>query len=135
MTTTTTGRARRRRAERGFSLISVMVAVMLLTVGVLAVARSQTLMLATTTNVNNRTNALEIGRAHVEWLRAQNPNNLANTDVRLSATGVASSNGAYRRTVTVVDEGSTLRRVTVQVSYPRQTQPVRFVTLIYRATT
>ena len=59
--------------RRGFTLISVMIAVVILAVGVLALSRTLTSAMQMNTRAGMRTIALDIARQRMEFLRAQPP--------------------------------------------------------------
>lgn len=121
----------KRRA--GFTIISMIVAIVLLTVGLmsLAGANSQTLTLQTV--AQNRTNAIAIARAYVEQVRTRDPW-LIETEsaVRLDGDGAVSASGAYRRTLTVTELRQNLIRIEVRVDFPRASKPVLLTTLMFR---
>ena len=59
--------------RRGFTLISVMIAVVILAVGVLALSRTLTGAMQANTKAGLRTIALDIARQRMEFLRSQPP--------------------------------------------------------------
>jgi type IV pilus assembly protein PilV len=121
--------------RRGFTLISVMIAVVILAIGVLALSRTLTGAMAANTRAGLRTVALDIARQRMEFLRAQRPGDLATfaepsgTDVNEEGRPV--TGGKYRRSVVVADVRTNLVIVTVRVVYPRGTSPVELVTYVY----
>jgi Tfp pilus assembly protein PilE len=119
----------------GFTLISVIVAVALLTIGVLALSRTTTSVTYAQTSATSRTIALSIARAHMERVRSRNPWTLVpEAPVRVDATGALDAEGEFLRSVDVFEEAPNLLRVTIEVAYPRGIDPVKLVTLIYRGT-
>jgi Tfp pilus assembly protein PilE len=121
--------------RRGFTLVSVIVAVALLTIGVLALSRTTTSVTYAQTSATSRTVALAIARAHMERVRSRNPWTLApEPPVRVDATGALDAEGKFLRSVEVLEEAPNLLRVTVEVTYPRGIDPVKLVTLTYRGT-
>jgi Tfp pilus assembly protein PilV len=123
---------KQRSEEAGFTLISVMVAVVLLVIGVLALARTQSLVLAAHSTAGSRTSAVEIARDYLETLRSRDPATLqSEAAIRVDESGAANANGAYTRTVDVQVLTTNLKRVTVQVTTPRSRNPVSLMTMAY----
>lgn len=123
------------RNQRGFTLVSVLVALAILAIGLLALARAQAAMVASQGNVANRTTALTIARDYAEVLRSRDPWTLVSeTPVAVDARGQASANGAYRRSTNVTILANNLIRLQILVTYPRSATPVDITTLIYRST-
>lgn len=120
------------RNQRGFTLISVLVAVTILSFGLMALARTQSGLIRTTTMTNARTTALSIARNYVEQVRVRSGTLVSEGATRVDETGAANANGAYSRTLTIVNESAILVRAVVSVEYPRGTQPIELVTLIAR---
>jgi type IV pilus assembly protein PilV len=120
------------RRESGFTLISVMIALVLLSVGVMALARAGGEVAAARTTSAVKTNAVAIARGHMEYLRSRPPQDLTSeSPVQVDEGGVINGAGAYTRSVRLTTESSTLLNVKVIVDYPRATEPVEIVTLIY----
>ena len=65
------------RNERGFTLISVLLAVSMLTIGLLALARTQAILTSSEAVVSNRAIALAIATDRLEQLRGSDPTTLA----------------------------------------------------------
>jgi prepilin-type N-terminal cleavage/methylation domain-containing protein len=124
------------RRDRGFTLISVMVALVVVSVGLLALARAQASMVASQGNTANRTVGVTIARDYAEVLRARDPRTLVSEPaIRVDREGVPSGTGAYTRTTNVTVLAPNLLQVQVLVAYPRGGAPVEILTLIYRPTT
>lgn len=125
--------ARRARHRRGFTLVSMMVALVLLVVGVSALATANGSTIKLQTLAQNRTNAIAIARSYVEQVRTRDPW-LVETEapVRLDGDGAASAAGAFVRTLTVRELRNNLVEVEVRVDYPRANQPVRILTSLFR---
>ena len=124
------------RNERGFTLLSVLLAVSMLTIGLLALARTQAILTSSEAGVSNRAIALAIATDRLEQLRASDPQTLASEPAAaVDANGNVSAGGAYQRSVTVTLDAANLLRLTVVVTYPRMTSPVQLQALIYRRTT
>lgn len=124
-----------RRGTEGFTLVSVIVAIVILSTGLLALARAQAMLVATQTNTANRSTALDIARGYTEVLRSRDPWLIATeAAATVNAYGVADAAGKYTRTTTVTVIAPNLLQVMVQVTYPRSAQPLEIETLIYRST-
>ncbi|HSM16834.1 MAG TPA: prepilin-type N-terminal cleavage/methylation domain-containing protein, partial [Gemmatimonadales bacterium] len=59
------------RKDAGFSLIAVLVAIVLLSIGLLAISRASTQVLAMHTSAASRSAGLAVARTHMETLRSQ----------------------------------------------------------------
>ncbi len=117
----------------GFTLVSVMMAVMLLTVGLLALARTQSVLLGAQATASSRTSALSVARAYMEEVRARDPWVLTSeSQTRLSLDGRVDGEGPLRRTLSVEAAQDNLLRVTVTVAGTRNDKPVELVTYVYR---
>jgi prepilin-type N-terminal cleavage/methylation domain-containing protein len=121
--------------KRGFTLISVMIAVVIMAVGVLALSKTLTGAMQANTRAGLRTVALDIARQRMEFLRGQRPQDMADFaeagGIDVDETGRVVSGGKYRRTVVVADVRANLVSVTVRVAYPNATTPVELVTYVY----
>jgi type II secretion system protein I len=121
--------------ERGFTLISVLLAISMLTIGLLALARTQAILTSSESGVSNKAVALAIATDRMEQLRGADPATLvAEPAALVDANGQPSASGAYQRSVTVTLDQANLLRVTVIVTYPRMTTPVQLEALVYRRT-
>ena len=122
------------RRDSGFTLVSVLVALAILAIGLLALARAQASIVASQGNVANRTTALTIARDYAEVLRSRSPWTLVSeAPARVDARGTPDANGAYTRTTNVTVLSTNLLQVQVLVTYPRSATPVDILTLIYRS--
>lgn len=122
--------------NRGFTLISVLIAIVVLSVGLVALSRSQTVMMSIQNRLANGTTALGIARTYLEQVRGRDPWTLATeAATTVDELGLPSANGQYTRSMTVTLDANNLVRATISVTYPKQTAPVQLVTLIYRGTT
>lgn len=123
----------RPRRREGFTLISVLIAVMLLSVGLLALARTQSELVAAQATAASRSSALEVARSYMEEVRARDPWLIASEgDVRVGLHGRPNASGPFRRSLAVEAEAANLIRVTVRVAGTRRDRPVELVTYIYR---
>lgn len=120
------------RRDAGFTLVSVLIAMVLLSVGIMALSRVGGEVIAARSNASIKVNALAIARGHIERIRAQAPQDVVpESPVQVNAAGVPDGSGPYTRSVLVRSIDATLIEVTVRVDYYRATQPVELVTLIY----
>lgn len=122
-----------RRSESGFTLISVIVALVMLSVGLLALAKVQTSLVRTQRDTALRSVALGVARSYVEEVRSRDPWTLVSeAPVKVNLRGQVAANGPLTRRTTVTEDAVNLLRVTVQVDYPGQNQPVQLITMAYR---
>jgi type IV pilus assembly protein PilV len=123
------------RNERGFTLISVLLAVMILIIGLVALARTQALLTAAESGVSNRSGALAVATAYLEQLRGADPSTLVSeAPVAVDAEGQPSATGAYQRSTVVTLDQPNLVRLRVLVAYPHGPLPVELVALLFRRT-
>lgn len=122
----------KRNGEAGFTLISVIVAVAILSIGILALGRSQAMLVRAQATSAQRDIALAIARNYVEEVRSRTAVPTSEGATAVDETGTATGGGKYQRSLTVADLGNNLYRATCSVTYPRGPQPIQLVTLIYR---
>jgi Tfp pilus assembly protein PilV len=123
----------RTRSRRGFTLISMLVALVLLTVGVMALAQANAATITVSTRTANRGVALSVGRAYLEELRTRDPWSLQNEPaVRVDATGTPAANGAYTRSMQATVLRPNLLQLRVIIEYPNPTGPISLETYLYR---
>lgn len=122
--------------QSGFTLISVLIAIVMLSIGLVAMSRSQTILMASQNRMANGNTALALARAYLEQVRGRDPWTLApEAPVAVDELGVVTPNGSYQRSMDVTLDAPNLARVTVRVTYPQQTAPTELITLIYRGST
>lgn len=115
----------------GYSLISVLVAIILLIVGVLSLSNVLTQSLEMQNIMSVRTTALYVAQTYMEELRSRDPLTLAaEAAVRVNDQGAADASGIFTREVLVDSAGRNLIEVQVVVTNPRSS-PVRLVTWMY----
>ncbi len=120
-----------RQSRAGFGLMSVIVAVLLLSVGILSLAPVLTQSTSMQTVMDLRTTALDIARSYMEEVRGTDPLMLtAQAEVRVNGRGEVDSNGIFTRELTVEAVDFHVVEATVIVTLPRS-NPVILVTLIY----
>ena len=120
-----------RRPDAGMSLISVMVAIILLSIGVTSVSQVLTQSVAMQTIVAMRTTGLGVARSYMEEVRGRDPLTVtAEAEVRVNARGELDSNGRFLRELTIQTVDLHLVEATVIVTLPRS-NAIRLVTWIY----
>lgn len=119
------------RGDAGFSLVSLLVAMVLLSVGILSVSQVLAQSVSMQTGIDVRTTALDVARSYMEEVRVRDPLTLASeAPVQVDETGRWASGGRFTRTLTVRSIDTHLMEVTVTVSAPLAI-PVEIVTLLW----
>lgn len=128
------GPRRRPRGRAGFTLVSVIIAMVLLNVGVLALAGAMQVSMRVVNTENTRNTALQLARSYLEQVRGRNPDLLTTEPTtRIDETGAVNVNGRYQRTLTVAAlTDTTLIRVRVDVASLSGARPVSMETLVFR---
>jgi type IV pilus modification protein PilV len=122
----------KRTHEAGFTLISVLIAMVILSVGILALGRTQSMLIRAQAVSADRGVALGIARNYVEEVRSRTAIPASEGAVAVDETGTAVNGGHYSRSLQVTDLGNNLYQAVCSVTFPRGPQPVQLVTLIYR---
>lgn len=105
-------------SQRGFSLIEVMIAMVILTVGILAMGATVGAVTTTLTGSRSATEATQLAVGQMEKLRAAARSTDPNcTSTAFSSTVGSMKQGAVTMTATVPPTG-TSREVRVEVTYP-----------------
>ena len=119
------------RHDAGFGLVGVMVAIVLLSVGVLSLSQLLTQSVSMQTIIGSRTAGLDVARSYMEEVRGLDPLLVeATPEVRVNEKGLADSNGLFTKELTVTTVQLHLVEATVIVTMPRS-NPIRLVTWIY----
>ena len=119
------------RPDSGFGMISVLVAIVLISVGALSLSQVLTQSVAMQTIISMRTTGLDIARGAMEAVKGQDPLTLTSqAAVRVNDRGELDSNGAFTLEITVTSVSLHLDEVTVIVLTPRS-NPIELVTWIY----
>ena len=119
------------RPDAGFGLISVMVAIVLLSIGVMSVSQVLTQSVTMQTIVAMRTTGLDIARSYMEEVKGRDPLTLASEAVvRVNDRGEVDSSGDFTRELMVASVSLHLDEVTVIVTLPRS-NPIRLLTWVY----
>lgn len=122
-----------RRTRRGFTIVSLLVAIILLTVGMISLAGANAQTVTMQTVSQNRTSAIAIARAYMEQVRTRDPWSIVSeSPTAVNSEGQAVANGPYRRTLTVTTTRQNLIKLDVSVDYPRGAQPVQLTTSFFR---
>ena len=116
----------------GFTLISVLVAITLLSIGIMALARMQFTITRVTREESSRTMALQLATTYLEEVRSRDPWTLSTeAATAIDSTGAVNAAGAFTRQLTVTNLGTQLLRVTVAVT-PREARAISLQTMIFR---
>ncbi len=119
----------------GFTIISVLVAIVMLSMGILALSRNGTMAMAAQNTAGLRTTALGIARAHMERVRSRPAIDVVSeSPVQVNETGLVVTGGRYTRSVEVADVRHNLKEVKVIVAFPNGPAPVELITLAYVGT-
>ncbi len=118
--------------KQGFSLISTLIAVVILAIGILALAKTSAAVVRAGAQAASRTEAVSVARAYMEEVRSRQPAALiSEAAVACDREGVPNANGPYTRSVVVTDVASNLKSVRVVVTMPNSSVPVELVTLAF----
>jgi len=118
--------------EKGFTLVSVLMAITMFGVFVMAMTSTATAVAVAQRVAAQRTTAVGIARAYMEEIRAADPNNLqSESPVKVNAEGVPDQAGQYIRYVTVQDVSHNLKKLAVIVKFPNGRAPVELSTMAF----
>lgn len=129
--------AGRERSQAGFGIVSVLVAIVLIAIGVVALSASSAFMVSLQTDAAERTRASVIALSYMEQVKTRLPSSLATeAEVAVDRTGTEDTGGRFMRSLTVVEEPDTpdAVRATVEVQYPSgfgRRRTLELVTVIY----
>jgi len=120
------------RKDAGFSLIAVLVAIVILSIGLMAVSRTSTQVLAMHSAASSRSAALAVARTYMERIRSRDPAAIGSeSEVAVDAEGQLNAAGPYYRTVVVDSVSHNLKAIRVRVTWPRAAVPVELVTMAF----
>lgn len=123
----------RRGDRRGYSLVAVLVAIVVLSVGLLAMSRTMASFVRSQGDADMRSAAVAIARSYLEEVRARDPLTVANESaVAVGIDGIPVANGPLLRSLSVSEPQASLLLVTVRVASRREAPPVEVVTYVYR---
>ncbi len=124
-------------SERGFGLVSTIVAMVLLGIAVTALSSSGMMALAAHTDSSVRSTATAIAASYLEEVKARRPQTLASESaIKVDADGMDNQSGNFIRSMEVAPEPELpyTKRVTVKVEYPNglgRMGTIKLVTVIY----
>jgi len=118
--------------RRGFSLVSVLIAVVILAIGILALAKTSAAVVQANARAATRSEAVELARAYMEEVRSRPPANLVSEAlVFVDRDGQINAAGPYSRQVTVQDVAPNLKSVQVVITMPGSSVPVELITMAF----
>ena len=124
---------RERRPRAGFTIISMLVAMILLGVGMMSLAAANAQTVTMQALAQNRTSAISLARGYLEQVRTRDPWSIqSESAVLLASDGTVSATGAFSRTLSVTVTRNNLIQIVVNVVYPRGAQPVKLTTSLFR---
>ncbi len=124
--------------QDGFGIVSVLVAIVLLAIGVVALSSSSAFLVSLRTDASARATAASIATSYMEEVKRRPPRELASEEpVAVSETGAVDEEAVFVRALTVAPEPGVADavRATVSVRYPAgfgRTRTVELVTIIYQ---
>jgi Tfp pilus assembly protein PilV len=119
-------------------MVSVLVAMVLLAVGVVALSSSSAFLVSLQTDASVRSTATSVAIAYMEEVKRRPARALASEGpVRVNEVGQQDAQGSFVRTLTISDDPSTpdVVKAAVEVQYPAgfgRTGSVELITIIYR---
>jgi Tfp pilus assembly protein PilV len=121
------------RNERGTTLIAVIIALVILSAGLMALSKVQTDMVKARHVAEARSTAVSVARSFMEELRGQNPTTLVSQGpVTLNELGQIVPNGAYVGSVEVTAAGANMIQLRVLVNVPGTTNgQIELISLVY----
>ena len=125
-------------SKDGFSLVSVLVAMVLLAVGVVALSSSSAFLMSMQTDTSIRSTATSLAIAYMEEVKRRPARTLASEGpTTIDEIGLDSPDGHFVRSFTVTEDPSApdVVKAMVDVKYPAglgRTGRVEMVTIIYR---
>lgn len=127
-----------RASAAGFGMVSLLIAIVLLAIGVIALSTSSTYLTSLHTDAAERTRATAIAVSYMEEVKTRDPTTLTSESaVRVDETGSPAATGAFVRRLSVSPEPDApdAVRVTVEVDYPvglGRDRTVEMITVIYQ---
>lgn len=124
--------------QSGFGMVSLLIAIVLLAIGVIALSASSTYLTSLHTDAAERSRATALAISYMEEVKTRDPAGLASEGpVTVDEVGAPTPDGAFVRRMSVTPEPTVLDavRVAVHVDYPAgwgRTRTVELLTVIYR---
>ena len=119
--------------RRGFTMVSMLVAMLLLAVGLMSLAGANAQTVTMQTMAQNRTSAIAIARAYMEEVRTRDPWSIeSESAMTVNGEGQPASLGGFVRRLTVTETRQNLILLEVRVDYPRGGTPVQLTTSYFR---
>lgn len=124
-------------SNRGFSLVGVLIAVVLVSLALVALSGTMVSVVAFRNEAGVRSTAMRLGAAYLEQVKTRDPAALASeTRVTVDELGAPDPGGRFARSLIVTDAAEPRsKRVVVTVEYPRGSQgddgTVTLVSIIY----
>ena len=116
------------RSLSGFGIVSVLVAVVLLAVGIVALSSSSAFIVSMQTDAAERSRASAIAVTYMEQVKTRLPTEISSeSPVRVDETGEPDENGAFIRSLVVTPEADTPDVVRATV----RTRTLELVTFIF----
>jgi len=102
-----------KRRNRGYTIVEVLVGIVLLSVGILAVAQMQVMTMNSNKAANQKTTAITLAQDKAEYFRTIPYSTIGNTPL-------SDTVGSYNRSWVVENNtpANNLKRVTITVSWP-----------------
>ncbi len=123
------------KRKDGFTIISVLVAIVMLSFGILALSRTGTIAMSAQNAAGLRSTALAVARAHMERVRSRPAIEVVNeSPTQVDRTGMAVAGGRFTRSVEVASIRANLKEIKVIVEFPGGRAPVELLTLAYVGT-
>ncbi len=125
-------------SKNGFGLVSVLVAMVLLAVGVVALSSSSAFLISMQSDTSIRSTATSLAIAYMEEVKRRPVSTLASESATtIDEIGLDNPDGHFVRTLTVSEDASApdVVKAMVEVEYPAglgRTGRVEMVTIIYR---
>lgn len=121
--------------RRGYSLVAVLVAIVVLSVGLLSMSKTMASFIRAQSEADVRSASVAIARSYLEEVRARDPLTVAaEPTVAVGIDGAPVANGPLLRSLLVSEPQANLLLVTVRVASRRSASPVELVTYVYRGT-
>jgi len=121
-----------RTNEQGFTLVSVLMAVVILTIGILALGKTSAMVVRSSNRAATSTQAVSLARAYMEEVRSRTPANLVSEKLAyIDDEGQPDAAGPYTRQLIVTDLASNLKSVQVVVTMPGSSVPVELITMAF----